>query len=572
MPDVGDGAVNGQLPPAGWHPDPKGAAQLRYWDGRSWTEHVAPHPELSPTAPGPAVPPAQGQSPPPAWHPDPKDPRQLRYWDGAAWTDHVAANPEAKTPPSAQAPSEGSTRIEESAPTGPLQTPPAAESSATTTPIAGRGFPEPPAKNRTGIFGSKKNLESELEELRKVVDDFGYAEREALSAEIERLRKEQAGLAAQVAQERAALQTESSALIKVRDDLILQEVGVYDYKHQLEDSISYKSQIATVRDQIKAMSRNDGGAVTSATNWTVEGSAAKGRKMVTEFSKLLLRAYNGEADTLVSKLKPYKLATATDRLDKSKATITRLGQTMAISITDEYHRLRIRELELTADYLARKEEEKEAERAEKERLREEAKARREFEAEKARLLKEQSHYARALEQIRKTGTPEEVAAAEATLHEIEEAIHGVEDREANIRAGYVYIISNVGAFGPGVVKIGMTRRLEPMDRVKELGDASVPFRYDVHAIVFSDDAVSLEGRLHEVFADRRVNRVNLRREFFYAAPVEVEAALTRADGSVLEFVEEAEAEEFHQSENERRRAGISVQVPAPGEPPPVSLA
>ena len=125
------------------------------------------------------------------------------------------------------------------------------------------------------------------------------------------------------------------------------------------------------------MSRNDGGAVTASANWTVEGSASKGKKMVKEFSKLLLRAYNGEADTLVANLKPYKLASATDRLEKSKGTISRLGQTMSISITDSYHRLRIRELELTADYLARKEEEKEAERAEKERLREEAKARRE---------------------------------------------------------------------------------------------------------------------------------------------------------------------------------------------------
>lgn len=120
----------------------------------------------------------------------------------------------------------------------------------------------------------------------------------------------------------------------------------------------------------------------------------------------------------------------------------------------------MRELELTADYLARKEEEKEAERAEKERLRDEAKARREFEAEKARLVKEQAHYTRALDQIRATGTPEEVAAAEATLAEIVDAIEGVEQREANIRAGYVYVISNVGSFGPGVVKIGMTRRFD----------------------------------------------------------------------------------------------------------------
>lgn len=128
----------------------------------------------------------------------------------------------------------------------------------------------------------------------------------------------------------------------------------------------------------------------------------------------------------------------------------------------------------------------------------------------------------------------------------------------------MYVISNVGAFGPGVVKIGMTRRLDPMDRGHELGDASVPYRYDVHALVFSEDALSLEARLHHHFADRRLNRVNLRREFFYATPIEVEAVLTAADGSVLEFVEHADADEWHLSENERRAAGNHIGIPSQG--------
>jgi hypothetical protein len=145
-----------------------------------------------------------------------------------------------------------------------------------------------------------------------------------------------------------------------------------------------------------------------------------------------------------------------------------------------------------------------------------------------------------------------VADAEARLAEIADAIHGVEEREANIRAGYVYVISNVGAFGERMVKIGMTRRLEPLDRVRELGDASVPFRYDVHALFFSEDAVGIETKLHQGLADKRVNRVNLRREFFYATPKEVEAMLASLDGSLLSFVEQPEADEWHQSENERR--------------------
>jgi hypothetical protein len=419
------------------------------------------------------------------------------------------------------------------------------------TPSGDHDFPEPPSRSRGGVLGSKKALESELAELRRVVDTFGYAERQALEAEIVRLRSERDGLATTIAAQRAELGTVQQGLVKAREEEILQEVGVYDYHHRLEDSIAYQGHLEAIRRRIREMSKKDGGAVVGATNWQVNGSATQGRKMVNEVSKLLLRAYNGEADVLVNKMRPYKLQAAVDQLNKAVTTISKLGATMSISITGAYHQLRIDELRLTADFLAMKEAEKEAERAEKERLREEAKARKEFEAEKARLLKEQAHYATALERIRTTGTAEEVAAAEAKLSEIDEAIHGVEEREANIRAGYVYVISNIGAFGPDVVKIGMTRRLEPMDRIRELGDASVPFKYDVHALVFSEDAVSLETRLHQALADRRLNLVNLRREFFYATPHEVKELLTAADGSLLEFIEEPEADEWHQSSNAR---------------------
>ena len=125
----------------------------------------------------------------------------------------------------------------------------------------------------------------------------------------------------------------------------------------------------------------------------------------------------------------------------------------------------------------------------------------------------------------------------------------------NIRAGYVYVISNVGAFGPNVVKIGMTRRLEPRDRIRELGDASVPFRYDVHALFFSDDAIALEGELHKAFADRRVNFVNERREFFFATPAEVRDLLAKKVGGLLEFTEAPEASEYFQSRGRWPRSG-----------------
>lgn len=410
----------------------------------------------------------------------------------------------------------------------------------------------PPGPVKHGAFGAKKALQQEIAALREFIDGLGYGDLEAVSAQVLELRSTRGQLDREIVDLRAERESADAALAKVREELILQEVGVYDYHHRLEDAVAYKEPLARVQARIKEMCLKDGGAISAITSWTVNGSTTEGRKMVRETSKLMLRAYNAEADRLVQTMRPYKLDSAVDRLAKSKETISKLGRSMQIEITSEYHRQRVEEMRLTADYLAKVQEEKEAEREEKARLREEAQARKEFEAEKARLLKEQSHYANVIEQLRAKGDLEAASAAELHLKEIADAIRGVEEREANIRAGYVYVISNVGAFGERMVKIGMTRRLEPMDRVRELGDASVPFRYDVHALFFSDDAVGLENKLHQALADQRVNRVNNRREFFYATPREVEELLKSVDGSMLSFVEYPEAEEWHQSENERK--------------------
>jgi hypothetical protein len=299
------------------------------------------------------------------------------------------------------------------------------------------------------------------------------------------------------------------------------------------------------------MTKKDGGAVTASTNWTVNGSLPQGRAMVRDFSKLLLRAYNAEADNLVRGLKPYKLDAAVERLTKVATTIMRLGKTMDIRISDGYHRLRIRELELTSDYLAKVAEEKEREREEKARLREERAAQLEMEREKARLEKERQHYANARQALLDKGDAEGAARLQVKLEEIGRAIEDVDYRAANIRAGYVYVISNIGAFGEKMVKVGMTRRLDPLDRVRELGDASVPFRYDVHALFFSPDAVGIETTLHQRLAQQRVNLVNPRREFFHATPAEVKALLAELAGDLLHFEDLPEALEYRQSVPQR---------------------
>ncbi|MGH3313331.1 MAG: DUF4041 domain-containing protein [Streptomyces sp.] len=338
-------------------------------------------------------------------------------------------------------------------------------------------------------------------------------------------------------------------VVHTEDAAMLQEAGIYEYRHPLEDAVAYKSELNALKDRVKALARGNG-AVLAATDWHVNGSLADGRKMVRDFSKLMLRAYNAEADNAVRTMRPHRLTSMVDRLEKSRQTVARLGATMHIRIADEYHRLRVRELELTADYLAKQEEEKERRRELRERQREEERLQRELERERSRLDKERQHYQAALERLRASSSNNSAGAAELRdkLAEIEASLAAVDAREANIRAGYVYVISNVGAFGERMVKIGLTRRLEPMDRVNELGDASVPFRFDVHALIFSEDAVGLERTLHQEFEDRRVNRVNLRREFFYVRPTEVRKALERFAGQhLLEFREDSEAPEWRAS-------------------------
>ncbi|MGA7417766.1 MAG: DUF4041 domain-containing protein [Acidimicrobiales bacterium] len=462
------------------------------------------------------------------------------------------------------------------------------------------------ARAASRLFGGKRDLEEEVARLNSIVESLGVNERAALRAEIAQLKvdvptlaAEQAtltasvvplrtevsflsgekqqldALRAEVAQltvQRDALQVEaeqlrqligqsgslkdelsvlSAQVIETRETAILQEVGVYQYRHPLDDAPAYKDKLAELSTAIKAAVKA-GAAVAGAQNWTVNGSKTEGTRMVKEFSKLMLRAYNNEADNAVRSMKPYALDSAIARLTKAKETISKLGKTMSITVTDRYHALRVYELELTADYLAKVAEQKEADRAERARLREEEIVQRELERDNERLLKERAHYLEAAAQLRANGDHAAADEAESKLVEIDDAIDGNNERKANIRAGHVYIISNMGAFGPKMIKIGMTRRQNPLDRVRELGDASVPFHYDVHGLIFSDDAVTLETQLHQKLAGSRVNYVNMRREFFMVTPAEIHDILIELGESIVTWTNEAEALEWHQSETTRR--------------------
>ncbi len=360
--------------------------------------------------------------------------------------------------------------------------------------------------------------------------------------------------------------------IELDDQRVLQDVGIYRYHHPLESAAAYQEGLqalnARIDDTIKA-----GHAVLASDLFTFDGSLAKGRRMVGDLSKLMLRAYNAEADNCVRSLRSGNVQTAKKRLESAVTAIEKLGAIMEIRVSPDYHALRVAELELTADYQMKVQEERERAREERELLREQRKAEQELAAERERLEKEHAHYVGVIEALRAKGDEAGADELAERLAAIDQAIEANDYRIANIRAGYVYVISNIGAFGPAVVKIGMTRRLEPLDRVRELGDASVPFRFDVHALFFSDDAIALESELHKAFADRRVNFVNERREFFFATPAEVRAILAEKVGGLLEFTEAPEALEYFQSRSQWPEAGSSTSPVVPamvlGDEPPI---
>jgi hypothetical protein len=359
----------------------------------------------------------------------------------------------------------------------------------------------------------REQAESDGKQIRQDAHDALKREKEdsrKVAKEAERFRKEAEQHLRAIFQNQTRLAELRAQVVLTDEVAMLQQVGIYAYSHPLQDAIAYRTRLETLQSEIKTLT-SAGRAVLATTDWQVNGSLPEGKKMVRDFSKLMLRAYNAEADYAVRSMRPHRLTSLVDRLYKSRETIAKLGATMQIRISDEYHDARVRELQLTADYLQKKEEEKELQSELRAREREEAAAQRELDREREKLEKELNHYQAALQRLREKGDLAGVAEMEAKRAEIDAALRAVEARAANIRTGYVYVISNVGAFGDRIVKIGMTRRLEPMERVYELSGAAVPFRFDVHALIFSEDAVGLEAKLHQTFADRRVNRVNSRR-------------------------------------------------------------
>lgn len=360
---------------------------------------------------------------------------------------------------------------------------------------------------------------------------------QGIRADLERLIKEEAAL--------------QEKLHPMRVQVKLEEAGFTEYDHPAKDSVELAAALRDLRKDVQMAVRSYS-AVESLDDFEPPHTKSGRNKLAKDSARLALMAFNSQVDSIIEAASARNYEASLAKIFKAAEVVERQCTVTGVRIKPNYVELRARELQLAVDHLKAKQLEKELEKERKAELREQAKAERELQAERERLEKERQHYLNVLKTVEEIGDEAETARLKQQIIEIEKGINDVEKREANIRAGYVYVISNIGSFGERMVKIGMTRRLDPMDRVRELGDASVPFNFDVHALFFSDDAVSVETELHHRFADKRVNRINARREFFYATPAEVREALKDVAGNLLEFTEEPEAEQYRLSLEEAR--------------------
>ena len=288
------------------------------------------------------------------------------------------------------------------------------------------------------------------------------------------------------------------------------------------------------------------------------GSSSK--KGLNSNVKQILRCFNSECDNVLLNLSVKTIDTARNKITKSFETLNKLFSVDGVQLEQKLLQYKLEELNLVYTYELKKEQEREHQRVIKEQMIEEEKVRREIERQKAKLEKDQAQYSNEINRLmgymQKTQDDVEKQLYIDKIKELEEKLKQLEadkatvlEREANALAGYVYIISNIGSFGENVYKIGMTRRLEPMDRVKELGSASVPFEFDVHAMIFSDDAPALEAALHKAFEDRKLNMVNTRREFFNVTLDEIKEVVRKNFDKTVEFIDIPDAEQYRVSQN-----------------------
>lgn len=282
------------------------------------------------------------------------------------------------------------------------------------------------------------------------------------------------------------------------------------------------------------------------------------KKVIESQKKQILRCFNSETVSLIGSVTASNIDSVRTKIQRSYDALNKVFAVDGVQISQDYFSMKLEELSLVYAYMLKVEEEKEQKKAIREQMVEEEKVRREIEREKQKIEKEETQFSnevkklmgymqKAKDDIEKQLYIDKIQELEEKLKSLAADKENVLEREQNTRAGFVYIISNIGSFGENIFKIGMTRRLDPMDRINELSSASVPFPFDVHALIFSEDAPALETLLHHHFQRQQVNKVNSRKEFFKVDLEEIKQLVLTNHNATVQFVDIPEATEYRET-------------------------
>jgi len=419
----------------------------------------------------------------------------------------------------------------------------------------------------------KKNIDTMSEEMSK----------KPVSVLVEELEKKKLSVLEKLQNGNTVLSKLLQAYAKAEAQVSQIKAGLSPPNFKIDDDESLKSAVREIRGKQHELITSQR-ATSSMTNWEWFGSKSDGQKLIKTYNKLMISAFNAEFDMARDKMRHSSYDAAIKKLRASIKALEKLAETVNVMISSEYLSTKEEELKIWHADLARKHEEKEARKKQKAILREQNKTLGrssdddDDDDEEDEIENQLATCSAELEKARELAKQiagDDLAMLELKIEKIEEEKRKLEAKferatsQAQItRAGYIYVISNIGSFGEGVCKIGMTRRLEPMDRVVELGDASVPYRFDVHTLAFVDDAPRLEKAIHKVFSPKRVNKENHRKEFFLVSPEEVKAVMDNI-GIKSSWYYECDAREYRESElmreamfGERRsHSAASIELP-----------
>lgn len=376
-------------------------------------------------------------------------------------------------------------------------------------------------------------------------------------ARIDKLSATEKELTAKVADLKNQIKSLKLELNDVSEQIEFDTYGLYKPRYDFATSLGYKDRLDKVRQNQKTMLKNET-AYDVFRIMTLDNSKPKGRSMQKKNGKQLVRSFNVECEAAINKVSYSNIKRIDQRIKKSFEQLNKLNEPNGVRLSADYGNSKLDELDLAYEYEVKKQDEKDALREQREREREEKQAQKQIQEAQKKLDKELDHYKKAYVELQaKLDSLEgdDRAAVQASIDELQQNIDKAEAekkdldyRQENATAGYVYIISNVGSFGPDVVKIGVTRRLDPMERIDELGSASVPFKFDVHALIFSYDAYALESELHQRFDKQRVNKVNNRKEYFRVPIAEIKKVLEEYKDLTIDFNETPDAPEYRESQ------------------------